>query len=271
MKRVVVIGSKPNALIPDGEAIYCANVSIVYYAEEVARFSRIVNIITPKAIDDQTPQKSAEGGDSLTRRWERALTAMQAKLIILRSSNAEPMIDSLRKAGYDAPITIIEDQERRKLVARVSGCDDPILTSDFFYLPTKLKARYAGSVISISLKRLFDQGKTCNPVFRPSTGIISLLVAIDEHGPDCEYVVAGIGMKNRSVYIHTERSSAQGASTPTLPHHVFVDRKILRRLASRYRITTTEPELMEILPQFSEGKSGSNSATSRRDSVERKP
>ncbi len=250
MKRIVVIGSKPDAVIPDGDAIYCANVSIVYYADQVARFGQIVNVITPMAIVDQKPRNSSGEQYCYTTRWEAMLTARRAQLVILESCNANRMIEGLRRAGYDAPITSISDQERRKLVARVSGCEDPILSADFFRLPPKLKARYAGSAINITLKRIFDQSKTCNPVFRPSTGIISLLCAIDQHGADCEYVVAGIGMNNRSVYIHTERSSAKRSSGASIPQHVFADRKVLRTISSRYNITTTEAELMGMLPPF---------------------
>lgn len=253
MKRIVVIGSKPNAIIPDGDAIYCANVSIVYYAEQIVRFSQIVNVITPLAIVDQKPRNSSGEQECYTARWEAMLTASRAQLLILESCNANRMIDGLRRAGYDAPISLISDQERRKLVARVSGFDDPILSADFFRLLPKLQSRYAGSAISITLKRIFDQSKTCNPVFRPSTGIISLLYAIDQHGADCEYVVAGIGMNNRSVYIHTERSSAQRFSGTSIPQHVFADRKVLRAISSRFNITSTEPELMGIVPPFTNG------------------
>ncbi|MBN1929371.1 MAG: hypothetical protein JW764_07500 [Chlorobiaceae bacterium] len=254
MKRIVVIGSKPNAVIPDGDTVYCANVSIVYYADQVARFRQIVNVITPKAIADQKPRNSSGEQDCYTKRWEAMLAAWRAQLVILESSNASRMIEGLRNAGYDAPISSISHQERRKLVSRVSGCDDPILSAEFFRLPPKLQARYAGSAISITLKRIFDQGKTCNPIFRPSTGIISLLYALDQHGPDCEYVVAGIGMNNRSVYIHSERTSAQRTSGASIPPHVFADRKVLQAVSNRYRITTTEPELMGILPPFAGGE-----------------
>ena len=174
-------------------------------------------------------------------------------VMLTRTSGLELVRAELVKAGFRSPVEAVSVQVRRALVGKISGCYDPIVTSDFFRLSYELKIRYAGSLARTFLKRLLDRCKTCNPVFRPSTGIISLLMAIDEHGADCEYVVAGIGMKNRSIYIHTERSTAQGASVATLPQHVFADRKILMALSSRYRITTTEPELMEILPPFSDG------------------
>jgi hypothetical protein len=98
MKKVVVIGSKPDAVIPDGDAIYCANASIVYYADQVARFSRIVNISTPRVIDEQKPQSVSVEQDPVTA-WGVLLNSMQAKLVILESSNASRMIDTLRKAG----------------------------------------------------------------------------------------------------------------------------------------------------------------------------
>jgi len=226
MKKIIVIGSKPNAFIPDGDAIYCANVSIVYYAGQVSRFKQIVNLITPKAIEDQVPQNSFSKSSLYRRQWKMMLKTSRARLVILKSSDADNMINDLRHFGYDAPITLISDQERRKLVAKVSGCDDPILSADFIRLSPKLKVRYAGSATSIILKRIFDQSKTSNAIFRPSTGVISLLYAIAENGADCEYVVAGIGLNNRSEYIHTKLSSAIRSSDTSIPHHVFADRKI---------------------------------------------
>lgn len=252
MKRVVVIGSKPDAVIPDGDVIYCANVSIIYYADQVARFRQIVNIITPNAIDDQKLPSSSAGQNCLTSQWEIMLTVKQVRLIILLSGSADRMVTGLRNAGYTTPITMISHQERRKLVERVSGCDDPILTADFFRLPVKQKLRYAGSAASVMLKRIFDQSKTCRSFFRPSTGIVSLLYAIDQHGVDCEYVIAGIGLNKRSVYSHTI-SSATCSDKASIPAHVFADRKILQTISSRYRISTTEQELLPLLPRYHSG------------------
>lgn len=248
MKRVVVIGSKPNAVIPEGDAVYCANASIAYYAQQIAGFKHIVNIVTSSAIDYQ-PKNMSDDRDYYRERWEKMSKTRPARLIILRNKNPDRMISALREVGYDASISFINDQDRRKLVTRVSGCDDPILTADFFQLPSKLKIAYAGSALSIILKRIFDQSKTCNAIFRPSTGIIALLYAMTENGCDCEYVVTGIGLKNRNEYIQANRSSEH-----RIPHHVFADRKVLHSVAAKYNVTTTEPELMGVLPQFTAEK-----------------
>jgi len=244
MKRIVVIGSKPNAVIPDGDAVYCANASIAYYLHELSGFKYIVNITTPFAIRDHI-KKTSDDAYCYRESLKKMSESRSLRLIILRSTNPEHMINALRETGLDVPISIINDQDRRKLVTRVSGCDDPILTADFFRLPSKLKLSYAGSAISIILKRIFARSKTCNAIFRPSTGIIALLYAIAENGYDCEYVLAGIGLKNRNEYITDIRLSKH-----PIPHHVYADQKVLRSVAAKYKITTTETELMGILPQY---------------------
>jgi len=238
MKRIIVLGSKPNAVIPDGDTIYCANASIAYYADQMGCFKHVVNLVTPAAINTETTRHH--------NRWEMMSKTRPSRLVIL--GDVDRRIDALRKSGYQAVITMIDEREQRKLVTRVSGCDDPIFTAYFFHLPQKLKVRYAGSAASIILKRIVDQTKTCHAIFRPSTGIITLLYAIDEKEAECEYVITGIGLKNRKDYMLAKRSSED-----SIPHHVFADSKILRTISSRYCITTTEPELMGILPPFTGG------------------
>lgn len=256
MKKIVVIGSKPNAVIPDGDTIYCANASIAYYGDHIARFRHVVNLVIPVVVDCQAKRTIPGEQEFYRKRCEMMLKTRPTQLIILSDSGeAVRVIDSLRKVGYDVPIMSINNHDRRKLVAKVSGFDDPILTADFFYLPKKLKVKYARFAADIILKRLFDQTRKCNPIFRPSTGIISLLYAIDKHGPECNYVVAGIGLKNRNDFIQGNLSGNP------IPHHVFADHKILRKIASKYKITSTEPELMGLLPPFTNGSNAEDDLT----------
>ncbi len=233
MKRIVIIGSKPNADIPDGDVIYCANGAIGYYAESVRRFGKVISILNPDHIH---PKKRNDG------QWLAFTRSRPEKVILLRNNNLLMLTEALRETGFEAPVLGLSRAERRMLVSKISGCYDPIVTKEFFHLPLDKKNRYIGSLCTTFLKRIIDKRTDCGAYFRPSTGVISLIFAIDEYGNDAEYIVAGIGIKNRAQY-HDGNNPAQN----DIPHHVYADKHILRRLAERYRLYTTEQELMPFI------------------------
>lgn len=241
----MIIGSKPDARIPDGDVIYCANSAIGYYAENVGRFQKVISVLNPDIIHPKKRAAGSETREFYERQWSTVVNSHPHKMVLLRTTSLAMLTDSLRDAGFEAPVYGLSRVERRMLVGKISGCYDPIITKDFFRLPTKIKTRYIGSLTTTFLKRLIDRSKDCGAYFRPSTGVISLVFAIDEHGENAEYVIAGIGMKNRELY-HDGKNPKHGY----LPHHVFADKKILSRLTEQYRIFTTEPELMRIIPPW---------------------
>ncbi|KUL32784.1 hypothetical protein [Chlorobium limicola] len=245
MKRIVIIGSKPNANIPDGDVIYCANGAIGYYAENVKRFGKVISILNPDLIHPKKRKNGSSTKEFYERQWLAIVHSRPDKVILLRNNGLLMLTEALRDAGFEAPVLGLSRVERRMLVGRISGSYDPIITKEFFLLPVGKKIRYIGSLCSTYLKRIIDKKKDCGAYFRPSTGVISLIFAIDEYGNDAEYVVAGIGIKNRAQY-HDGNNPAQN----DLPHHVFADKQVLRRLAGRYRLYTTEQELMPYIPPW---------------------
>lgn len=241
-KRVVIVGSKPNADIPDGDALYCANGAIGYYAESVKRFRRTVSVLNPDLIHPKKRRDGASRKDFYQRQWEAIVNSRPDKMILTRTTSISLLTGILKEAGFSVPVSGISAYERRMLVGRISGCYDPILTGDFFRLPVDLKVRYAGSLASTYLKRIINKRKDCGSTFRPSTGVLSVVCAIDEYGHDAEYIISGIGVENRGDYCDGKNMRQRD-----LRPHVFADIKILRHLARRYSMYTTEPELMKII------------------------
>ena len=87
-------------------------------------------------------------------------------------------------------------------------------------------------------------------IFRSPTGLMTLCFAIRDHGPDANYVVAGIGLKNRDDYVQPGDQQVE-LTRRDQPSHANADRQILAALASDFRIATTEPELDALLPNAS--------------------
>lgn len=243
--RVVILGAKPGAVIPEGDSIWCANSALVSYADQVNRFPEAVSVLNPDLLHPKERREGVADREMNEQFYRKILASKPDRMILTRASSLELVKGELDAAGFRAPVSGVSIYERRMLVGRVSGCYDPIVTSDFFRMPYKIKVRYAGSLASTFLKRLLDWKKDCGSAFRPSTGVLALVMAIDEYGPDVEYVIAGVGAHKRLEYLTGTKTKGR-----LLQPHVYADIKVLRKLARRYLLFTTEPELFQLIPSL---------------------
>lgn len=247
-KKVIVLGSKPGTIIPDGDVIYCANASLSLYAEEARKFNEIIVVGINPLFKSMHKNRSMEHEerDFNIRSWDM-LVRYPAKIVIVGDKKTKTTIQELIHDGFAGRIDHITQPERRTFIGNVSGCYDPIITSDFWPIPFSYKLEYITSIITTSTKRTFGITASVNGMLRPSTGIFSLVYAIKEHGSSADYVVTGIGITNRGVY-SGRKNKDKNKKHPF--SHIFADQKVLKELAKRYRISTTEESLMHILPAF---------------------
>lgn len=250
MKRVVIIGSKPGADIPEGDIIYCTNTSISLYYECVKKFNNIVVVIVNTALNHI--QKNRDDNNNRYRNFNvqtwNMIASVPKKLVIISDKSIEKTINALKSDGYAGKIHHITKYDRRMLTGKISGCYDPIITKDFWGLPKKMKIECIKSIImTILFKRIINKKADVNCVLRPSTGIHSIVYAINEHGINAEYVISGIGLKKRGVY-SDGKNEDKNKQNPF--SHIFADQKVLEELVKKYNIFTTEKELMHILPKL---------------------
>lgn len=243
MKRVVVLGSKPNAMIPDGDALYCANTSIGYYADQLHRFSSVVNIVSGGILDFKKRQEGYPDRDFHKKKWDVVSGANPDRLIVAKPKENQNVTDELRKAGFKAPIILMTAYERRVMIGQISGCHDPIVTRDVLSLPIQQQLACIKSIGSTLIKRMHNRNADCRAGFRPSTGVFALVHAIFENGMDTEYILSGIGLEKRGEYY-----GRNFAEVDVLESHVSADKKVLDELVKKYKIFTTEPELMNTIP-----------------------
>jgi hypothetical protein len=86
-KLVVVLGSKPGAEIPSGDAIYCASASIGYYAETVNRFSRIANVSSPDSIHPKERKNGSPNWEMNERQWKMIIDSRPDRMILTRTGH----------------------------------------------------------------------------------------------------------------------------------------------------------------------------------------
>lgn len=248
MKKIVIIGSKPDAEIPEGDIAYFTNTSLSLYHEHIKQFNRIIVVIIKPVLNylQNNRQKENPYRDFNSRTWD-ILSKVPDKMVIISDKETEKTVKALQDNGYKGKINHLTTYDRRKLIEKVSGCRDPIVTQDFWTLPANIQIKCINSMVKSGFKRIVSKKSDVYCVLRPSTGIFSIVHAIHEIGTEAEYVISGIGLKKRGVYSDgkNEEKSKQNPFS-----HIFADQKVLKELAQKHNIFTTEHELMHILPKF---------------------
>lgn len=251
MKRVLVLGSKPGAVFLPGDAIYAANASLGFYAADVRQYPTAVNVASALVL-----RKSfADPAGLYGRKWRAVIEASPSRMVLFAAPDAPgctaAVHEALTAAGYAAPIEVWSVRDRTELVRSVSRLRYPIVTAAMLRQPFVTVLDDARRLARFALRwhRGTDASRgyeTDAPgKFRPSTGILALLIAILDHGPDAEYVLAGIGLEGRNLHhgaggIIAGKDRSRGR---ILPPHVIADIAVLEALRGRYRLRTTEPEL----------------------------
>lgn len=248
MKRVVCLGGKPAAVIPDGDILYCSNTSIGLYAPRVKHFAAVILVTIKPALDLVLKHQGPDDryGDFYRLTWQ-AIVSIPQKIICISSRSITTMRNRLIESGFQGSLEHMTKFDRRTLIARVSGCGDPVLTSEFWGLPQDMQRECLWSVVKVGFRRIFSKKADSHCVLRPSTGVLTLIYAISEHGEKAHYVVAGVGLTKRGEYSQGKNESKEKQNPYA---HILADKKVLRALAKRYHVSTTEPELMDILPAF---------------------
>lgn len=248
MKRIVIIGSKPEAEIPDGDIAYCSNTSLSLYHEHINKFNRIIVVVIKPVLNYLQNNRQEENPyrDFNLRTWN-ILSRVPEKIVIISDKDIKNTVTALQENGFKGQIKHETKYDRRQLIGKVSGCHDPIITKDFLTLPANIKIECINSIIKSGLKRIISKKSDVNCVLRPSTGIFSLIYAIHENGLEAEYIISGIGIKKRGSYAEGKN---EDKSKQNVFSHIFADQKVLKELAKSYRISTTEESLMHIISEF---------------------
>lgn len=259
MQRILILGSKPGAVFVDAAEVWCANAAIGFYGDQVRRYPSAVNVASALILRKNLRDATVHGG-LYVKKWQAVVAARPARLVLLATPSdaacAADVEEALRTAGYAAPIEVCSVRSRIELVRGITGLRYPVVTRAFFRQPVAVQVRDVDRIIRFLWRTLKTAGDDDAPgKYRPSTGILALLLAIRRHGVGAEYVVAGIGVGERwaqqgdGTVLVGKTATKHGGLTP----HVHADVAILRALSGRYAVRTTEPELAHLVPLVAAG------------------
>jgi len=250
ISKVLILGSKPGAVIPAFDHAYCANASAGYYQDELIHVGgKIVSVVSATEIIESQRIGSKDKDKWLSEK-KKMIADFPSSKILLHWIDVYPRaIQSLIDAGCKSKIEALPSSDVKRLEKNLCGVREPIFTYDHLRGGSRRALLNVIAYLDQRFRSIFDRCYNVTGLYRPSTGIVSLLYAISVHGADAEYIVSGIGIKGRGSYpdgsINTWSRKINLDS-----YHVLVDKKIIEILSAKYNIRTTENGLGSILRMY---------------------
>lgn len=254
MRNVVVAGAKPGLCFPPADSVYAANAASL---TDPTAFDGLADLSIVASCHVLAKGLNPNGAcaDLYKRKFE-AVRDIDARRIVLltdshRRDKSTPVIDALLSAKPNRPIEVMTAADRRRLITPMLDGRYPILGGWVLKQPASVVLRDATVVFRCLMNWSFGSGeKELPPRYRPSTGLLALLLAIQEHGESAQYTLSGIGLTERTLYQFVSREG-EGMRVQNINKgigHAMADRTVLVRMAKSFQIVTTEPELSDLLP-----------------------
>lgn len=239
---VLILGSKPESIVPKTRYIYAANASGFFYRNEIPKDSILKVVLTVAKIyssDDCSPRPHLEN-----------IMELPAKEFIVMSSPGKlACVESLRAVYADKKISVITGEERKKIFRDVLHSSSVFSFPAPFFLfpPSNLRNIWFNSLI---IKEFFAymlfarDGKIKTPhSFKMSSGTFALAYAIKDLPSAKRYVISGIGVGGRDKYISDGVRKNVGDKSQ---NHVEADMAFLKKVAKKYPLFTTDRELSKL-------------------------
>jgi hypothetical protein len=251
--RIVILGAKPGAIVPAGDAIYCANAAFLSAPQAAADFAQRVVVASSTIMAKGLPGSNS----AIYRRKLDAIRDYDATELVLfedpgRGDKLEAILAYLGDSMSTRPIRIVPVPFRTQMVQDLVG-RYPLLNAEFRRQPIAVQWRDALEIGRWWIGRqLGNHRRDVRAKYRPSTGILALMVAMTEHGENAEYILAGIGLGERNAYQIGGKTLSNGRKQRSagLPIHTAADAIALRRMNERFTLSSTEPELHGIVKAF---------------------
>lgn len=242
MKKILILGSKPGAKIHDAEYCFGANSAIGYYKDELHNFKgEKISVVAASEVTNSA-RNNLEKIQWNSNRKDLILNSPSNHIILVGYEYFPEVYDSFLEflMVSNSKLTYSQVFEKLKSITRLKV---PVLTKDHVFPLgfSSIKNLYKFYIDSTRRKNSLISG-----LFRPSTGIIALILAIDQFGLNAEYFLEGVGLSNRNVYPDGNNNTW----TPLkkiVASHIFVDRLVLKSLLSMgFKIHIPNNVLLEL-------------------------
>lgn len=229
-RKILVLGSKPNAIIPDQiDFVYAANCSAHFYNKSIPLSSKLTVVVSAGRLYRNNLTKKP--------RFYEIVGSLRGRLVI---AGVDKIRDLQKIMECDIPRVEIKSftaKRRRDIFYSVlggRGLLTPMLKSCLSQTVSKeFLFKYLYHLIRSKMFGTDVPGK-----FRPSTGLFALAYAVSEHSEESQYIVSGIGFGRRVDYPDGSKGSSESAL-----HHIIPDMLYLAELSKKIKIYTTDQEI----------------------------
>lgn len=236
MNRVHIVGSAPGSKVEsDADFYYFSNASAGYhkFKNESCRAININSVVSASELNFISSRNNTEKLEWIRRRRELIAGYGGERIILLFDEIYPGGIKCLRDLGFTGEIQCISQNCLSKLSHKWSSISYPV-NPRYFDPAARIKWRILFYVDI--LKSQFNKDHVSKGLFRPSTGLIALLVALNEHGESANYSVTGLSFTARGQYLDGFNNTWSGPDR-LADFHVHADRVLLDELRKRYSIS----------------------------------
>lgn len=221
-RRVTILGSRKDALHTDGDFLYAANRSLKYFPDVARTHKRIVFVSNAATMNDVAQIMSRIPHETVK------------EVIHVMRPDSETS-EQYRAENFECDLYVYSTSDTQALLQDVCGLEVPIAA-----MSRQLMGRFRSLIVPF-LKMRYPNAA----MFRPSTGVLALLLAIARFGDQATYTLAGIGATSR--HSHPNGEVTAGTSRRLrIPQHVMADCGILQSLSWKYDISSDDQYLAQL-------------------------
>lgn len=145
MKRIGILGAKPNAFLPDADAIYIANASFINREHEVTKYA--VRVVVASSLVVAKGLWENVSNHTVYKRKLNAVREVDVSRIVLFTASGRPQasvdvtkyfLESERKPE----IIEISVRQRIELTKTIAQLDYPHIDEEFSHQPFKIRVRH---------------------------------------------------------------------------------------------------------------------------------
>jgi len=242
-KNILILGSKPEADFNEFDIAYCANAASSFYNIQLINKGGVVkSVISASELIENKRIGNIAKTSWLQNKFHKLIDNSKSKIYLINYNHFSDAVAAVKTSSFNGELDLMDTNELNSLQKRVTKLSEPIWTKfhrdvGVYELLSNIKHFLINKFYTLKDKSYLNSG-----LFRPSTGIVSLIIAIHENGLDASYEVSGIGIKDRGLYPDGQNNTWTPKSR-LKAYHVNVDRLICETLVKSYKITFNDESM----------------------------
>lgn len=246
-KKILILGSKPNADFDAFDIAYCANAASSFYSAPLAeKGGQIYSVISASELMENFRKDQKAKTIWLNEKKTQLVDNSKSKVYLTNYDLFPNAQSELIVGGFSGKIELMSARDLANLQFKV--CSKKLPTISPYHINGPLNQSFSNirRFVVEYIKSKVKNDRQISGLFRPSTGVIALLAAIKENGLKAHYQLAGIGITGRGVY----PDGWVNNWTPNnrlVSFHVLVDRYIIELISKKVNLDLTDPSLKYLM------------------------